>query len=149
MATSRDDFVIAIRSALLRKGTQQRFSLLGLILVSILILILGSLNFKPIYYTQAIIKDIIYRSSFIASLPELDPLKIDHSIAFFLIISGFNFNLKSLAYKNAILIYSSWLKLWKPNQTPNLSDSDIKFSLVSLLWGPLILFSIAFLTRCL
>ena len=35
MATSRDDFVIAIRSAFLKKGNKQRFSLIGLIFFSI------------------------------------------------------------------------------------------------------------------
>ena len=70
METSRDDFVIAIRSAFLRKGTQQRFSLLSLILFSIIFLILGSFNFKIINYTKIIIRDIIYTSSFIATIPE-------------------------------------------------------------------------------
>jgi rod shape-determining protein MreC len=70
METSRDDFVIAIRSAFLKKGTQQRFSLLSLILFSIIFLILGSLNFKIIDYTKIAIKEITYRSSFIVSVPE-------------------------------------------------------------------------------
>ena len=38
MEQSRDDFVIAIRSAFLKKGTQQRFSLLGLIFFSLIFL---------------------------------------------------------------------------------------------------------------
>ena len=70
METSRDDFVIAIRSAFLKKGTQQRFSLLGLIFFSIIFLILGSLNFKAISYVKIAIKEIVYRSSFIVSAPE-------------------------------------------------------------------------------
>ena len=70
METSRDDFVIAIRSAFLKKGTQQRFSLLSLIVFSIIFLILGSLNFKAINYVKATIKEIVYRSSFIISGPE-------------------------------------------------------------------------------
>ena len=70
METSRDDFVIALRSAFLKKGTQQRFSLLGLISFSIIFLILGSLNFKAIDYTKIVIKEIVYRSSFIVSIPE-------------------------------------------------------------------------------
>ena len=70
METSRDDFVIAIRSAFLKKGTQQRFSLLGLISFSIIFLILGSLNFKAIDYLKIGIKEIVYRSSFIVSGPE-------------------------------------------------------------------------------
>ena len=70
METSRDDFVIAIRSAFLKKGTQQRFSLLSLIFFSIVFLILGSLNFKAIDYIKKGIKEIVYRSSFIVSGPE-------------------------------------------------------------------------------
>jgi rod shape-determining protein MreC len=70
METSRDDFVIAIRSAFLKRGTQQRFSLLSLIFFSIIFLILGSLNFKVISYVKIAINEIVYRSSFIASGPE-------------------------------------------------------------------------------
>jgi len=70
METSRDDFVIAIRSAFLKKGTQQRFSLLGLIFFSIIFLILGEINFKPINYIKIAIKEIAYRSTFIVSGPE-------------------------------------------------------------------------------
>ena len=70
MESSRDDFVIAIRSAFLKKGTQQRFSLLGLIFFSIIFLILGSLNFKAINYIKIGINEIVYRSSFIISGPE-------------------------------------------------------------------------------
>jgi rod shape-determining protein MreC len=70
METSRDDFVIAIRSAFLKKGTQQRFSLLSLIFFSIIFLILSSLNLKAINYLKIGIKEIVYRSSFIVSGPE-------------------------------------------------------------------------------
>jgi len=70
MESSRDDFVIAIRSAFLKKGTQQRFSLLSLILFSLLLLILSNLNFKVIEYTKIGINEIVYRSSFIVSGPE-------------------------------------------------------------------------------
>ena len=70
MEPSRDDFVIALRSAFLKKGTQQRFSLLSLIFFSIIILILGNLNFKAIDYVKIVIKEITYRSSFLVSTPE-------------------------------------------------------------------------------
>jgi len=70
MEASRDDFVIALRSAFLKKGTQQRFSLLSLIFFSIILLILGSFNFKVIDYVKITIKEIVYRSSFIVSGPE-------------------------------------------------------------------------------
>ena len=70
METSRDDFVIAIRSAFLKKGTQQRFSLLGLIFFSTILLILGSFNFKVVDQIKNIIEETVYRSSFIVSGPE-------------------------------------------------------------------------------
>ena len=70
MEQSRDDFVIAIRSAFLKKGAQQRFSLLGLILFSIIFLILGSYNFKIVDLVKISIKEVVYRSSFIVSGPE-------------------------------------------------------------------------------
>ena len=70
MEPSRDDFVIALRSAFLKKGTQQRFSLLSLIFFSIIFLILGSFNFKIINYVKIGITEIVYRSSFIVSVPE-------------------------------------------------------------------------------
>ena len=70
MENSRDDFVIAIRSAFLNKGNQQRFSLLSLVLISIIFLILGNFNFRVIYFAKNTIRDIVYASSFIVSIPE-------------------------------------------------------------------------------
>ena len=70
METSRDDFIIAIRSAFLKKQNKQRFSLLSLITFSLLILILGGFNFKPVNYLKMTIKEIAYRSTFIVSAPE-------------------------------------------------------------------------------
>ena len=70
MASSRDDFVIAIRSAFLKKSYQQKFSLLTLIFLSLVIVILGSLNFKTIQYIKVGINEVVYRSSFIVSAPE-------------------------------------------------------------------------------
>ncbi len=70
MASSRDDFIIAIRSAFLKKSTQQKFSLLTLVFISIFIIILSSLDFKAIRYLKIAINEIVYRSSFIVSIPE-------------------------------------------------------------------------------
>ena len=70
MATSRDDFVIAIRSAFLKKSYQQKFSLLTLIFLSVIIIILGSFNFKAVQYFKIGINEIVYRSSFVVSIPE-------------------------------------------------------------------------------
>ena len=70
MEPSRDDFIIAIRSAFLKKGTKQRFSLIALLFFSIFIIVLGKFNFSAINYLNIGIKEIVYRTSFVASLPE-------------------------------------------------------------------------------
>ena len=70
MATGRDDFVIAIRSAFLKKKDKQKFSLLTLIFLSIFVIILSNFNFKAIQLIKLGINEVIYRSSYIASIPE-------------------------------------------------------------------------------
>ena len=70
MASSRDDFVIAIRSAFLKKSTQQKFSLLTLVFVSIFTIFLSSLDLKIIRYIKVGINEVVYRSSFVVSIPE-------------------------------------------------------------------------------
>jgi len=70
MASSRDDFVIAIRSAFLKKSTQQKFSLLTLVFVSIFTILLSSLDFKVVRYLKIVIGEVVYRSSFVVSIPE-------------------------------------------------------------------------------
>ena len=70
MATSRDDFVIAIRSVFLKKGNQQRFSLIVLICFCIILIFLSRINFTPIHYLKSGLNEVVYRISFIVSLPE-------------------------------------------------------------------------------
>ena len=70
MEQSRDDFIIAIRSAFLKKGTKQRFSLLFLLFFSVLLLFLGKYNFSGVNYLKIALNEIVYRSSFIVSIPE-------------------------------------------------------------------------------
>ena len=70
MATGRDDFVIAIRSAFLKKKDKQKFSLLTLIILSIFVIVLSNFNFKAIQFVKLGINEVIYRSSHIASIPE-------------------------------------------------------------------------------
>ncbi len=70
METNRDDFIIAIRSAFLKKGTKQRFSLIVLLLVSVTILFLGKYNFKGINILKSGLNELVYRATFIVSVPE-------------------------------------------------------------------------------
>ena len=80
MAESRDDFIIAVRSAFLKKSNKQKFSLLTLMILSLVIIILGSLNFKIIQYTKLGINELVYRLTFITSIPENYAIKSYYKI---------------------------------------------------------------------
>ena len=69
MVTSRDDFSIAVRSAFLKKGVKQKFSLLALIIASIILLSLEAIDSKSLNFVRSVVKDVVYRTSFIASMP--------------------------------------------------------------------------------
>ncbi len=70
MQASRDDFVIAIRSAFLKKENKQKFSLLALIFLTFIILVSEKFNLKPIDYLKISLREVAYRSTFIVSVPE-------------------------------------------------------------------------------
>ncbi len=78
MVKGRDDFVIALRSVFLKKKDQQKFSLISLIILSVVIIILSNFNFKPIQLVKLGINEVIYRSSYVVSVPEN---KIDEVIS--------------------------------------------------------------------
>ena len=69
MSASRDDFGIAFRSALLQKGAAQKFSLVSLIFLAIIIFFLDI--YKPSFVKpiRAIINDGVYRVSLVTSTP--------------------------------------------------------------------------------
>ena len=70
MVRSRDDFVIAFRSAFLKKKDKQKFSLLTLLFLSIFVIVLSNYNFKIIEFVKIGINEITYRVSFLISSPE-------------------------------------------------------------------------------
>ena len=80
MASGRDDFIIAIRSAFLKKSNKQQFSLLALILFSIFLIFLSNLNFVGIKYIKIGVNETTYRLSAIVSYPEK---KINQSFKIF------------------------------------------------------------------
>ena len=69
MSSSRDDFGIAVRSALLQRGAREKFSLFFLICLSILIFFLDSYPSKFMDRTRAILNYGIYRVSHLATSP--------------------------------------------------------------------------------
>ena len=70
MASGRDDFIIAVRSAFLKKSNKQQFSLLALIIFSIFLIFLSNLNFVGIKYIKIGVNEATYRLSAIISYPE-------------------------------------------------------------------------------
>ena len=69
MAIDRDDFVISIRSALLKKGAKQKFSLFFLIILSILIITLDKYSFSYMKSARGVLNDLVYHVSIISSQP--------------------------------------------------------------------------------
>ena len=69
METSREDLGIAIRSAFLRKGAQQRFSLFALLVLSVILLFIETIEAKPLNYLRSFVKDTIYRGSILVASP--------------------------------------------------------------------------------
>ncbi len=69
METSREDVGIVIRSAFLKRGTQQRFSLFALTILSIILIFLETIDFKSLNTIRSFVKDIIYRGASIATYP--------------------------------------------------------------------------------
>jgi len=67
--SGRDDFIIAIRSAFLKKGTRQKFSLFTLLVISILVISLEYFKSGPIVKFRSFTKDIIFKSSYYMTRP--------------------------------------------------------------------------------
>jgi len=97
METSRDDVGIAFRSALLVRGSKQKFSLYILLIFSIILIFIETLDIKPLNNLKFFLKDIIYRGSQIASAPTN-------------VVGGF-----SDSIKNHLNLYSNYSELKKEN----------------------------------
>ena len=65
----RDDLVISARSIFLKKGNRQKFSLLTLIIVSIIVLSLEYFKTGPINQFRSVTKDAVFKTSYFISLP--------------------------------------------------------------------------------
>ena len=69
MDTSREDLGIVVRSAFLKRGTRQRFSLFVLVILSVLLIFLETIETKPLNVIRSFVKDVVYRSALIVSYP--------------------------------------------------------------------------------
>ena len=69
MSVSRDDFSIAFRSALLQRGATQKFSILSLIIVALVVFFLDVYGFTAVKTARSFINDVVYRVTYLASTP--------------------------------------------------------------------------------
>ena len=69
MSVSRDDFSIAFRSALLQRGATQKFSVLSLIIVALVVFFLDVYGFTVVKKSRSFINDVVYRITYLASAP--------------------------------------------------------------------------------
>ena len=108
METSREDVGIAIRSAFLRRGTQQRFSLFVLVILSVVLIFAETIETRPLNKVRSFVKDVVYRSATIVSFP----LKSVGNFAGFL--------------ENHLNLYSNYNELIKENNElkNNISKTD-------------------------
>ena len=108
METNREDVGIAIRSAFLSRGTQQRFSLFVLIILSIILIFVETIEAKPLNIIRSFVKDVIYRGATAVSFP----VKSINNIAGFV--------------NNHMNLYSNYNELAKENDElrNNISKTD-------------------------
>ena len=133
MSSSRDDFGIAIRSALLQKGARQKFSLVFLLILAIIIFLLDTYQFKFVKFSRILINDGIYRISNISTAPlKLIPIVNDK-------IKEITFAIeenKELKVKLNELKYKEFQVEFLKNQNDSLKrilESDVKIKGKSIL----------------
>ena len=94
MSVSRDDFSIAFRSALLQRGGAQKFSVLSLIFLALIIFFLDVYGAKFTKPVRGFINDVIYRVTFLASTPTRFFPQVGNDISSFLNVREENKKLK-------------------------------------------------------
>ena len=101
MSVSRDDFSIAFRSALLQRGGAQKFSVLSLIFLALIIFFLDVYGIKFTKPVRSFINDVVYRVTFLASAPTRFFPQVGKDLSSFLDVRKENDRLR------ACLLYTS------------------------------------------
>tara|TARA_Y100001936_G_scaffold250143_1_gene302193 strand:+ start:1016 stop:1858 length:843 start_codon:yes stop_codon:yes gene_type:complete len=92
----RDDFVISARSVFLNKGNRQKFSLLTLIIISVIILSLEYFKTGPINQFRSVTKDVVFKTSYFISLPFTSVKRVYYKFNDYLETYDENVRLKNL-----------------------------------------------------
>ena len=128
METSREDVGIAIRSAFLRKGTQQRFSLFALIIFSIILIYVETIEAKPLDYLRSFIKDTIYRGSVVVSFPSKGFKSVFSTVENHLNLYNKNIKLKEENAQLKEQIYDPGFLIFENKQLRQLLDEQVTSS---------------------
>ena len=128
METSREDVGIAIRSAFLRKGTQQRFSLFALIIFSIILIYVETIETKPLDYLRSFIKDTIYRGSVVVSFPSKGFKSVFSTVENHLNLYNENIKLKEENAQLQEQIYDPGFLIFENKQLRQLLDEQVTSS---------------------
>ena len=128
METSREDVGIAIRSAFLKKGTQQRFSLFALIVFSIILIYVETIEAKPLDYLRSFIKDTIYRGSVVVSWPSKGFKSVVSTVANHQNLYNENIKLKEENAQLQEQIYDPGFLIFENKQLRQLLDEQVTSS---------------------
>ena len=128
METSREDVGIAIRSAFLKKGTQQRFSLFALIVFSIILIYVETIEAKPLDYLRSFIKDTIYRGSVVVSFPSKGFKSVFSTVENHLNLYNKNIKLKEENAQLKEQIYDPNFLIFENKQLRQLLDEQVTSS---------------------
>ena len=128
METSREDVGIAIRSAFLKKGTQQRFSLFALIVFSIILIYVETIEAKPLDYLRSFIKDTIYRGSVVVSFPSKGFKSVVSTVENHLNLYNENIKLKEENAQLQEQIYDPSFLIFENKQLRQLLDEQVTSS---------------------
>ena len=128
METSREDVGIAIRSAFLKKGTQQRFSLFALIVFSIILIYVETIEAKPLDYLRSFIKDTIYRGSVVVSFPSKGFKSVFSTVENHLNLYNENIKLKEENAQLQEQIYDPGFLIFENKQLRQLLDEQVTSS---------------------
>ena len=99
MSVNRDDFSIAFRSALLQRGGAQKFSILSLVILAVVIFFLDVYGFTVIKKTRSLINDVVYRITYLTSGPSRLLTNLNKSISSHLFLKEENKKLKLVIEK--------------------------------------------------
>ena len=106
----RDDLVISARSIFLNKGNRRKFSLLTLIVVSVIVLSLEYFKTGPINQFRSVARDAVFKSSHVISLPFLSLKNAYYGVSDLLKIyeenkqiKNINLNIEELKFENHFL----------------------------------------------